>query len=293
MTPLPGHFRWREVTWRHFLSCECNFLWVTALCELKRTQNLTCRPATATSGWCPVKWRHFRTRDVISFHVTATCELQPCESAKVLKTTYRPSTAASRWLPVKWRHFRVTWVHVTWFPLTWLPPPASQPCAIPNVLKTWIIRLLQPHPGDFRWNDVTSESVSVPWNHFLSRYCHLLRVTALWEYKRTQNLTHRPSTAPSWWLPVKWRHFRVTYCHVTSFPVMWRYLLQVTAQCGLKFTQTLTYRLPTATSMWLPVKRRHFRVTSDHVRSRDVICCHVTANSGQLQPCGSSNVPKT
>jgi len=32
-----------------------------------------------------------------------------------------------------------------------------------------------------------------------------------------------------------------------------------------------------ATSRWLPVKWRHFRVTSGHLRSCDVISCHVTA----------------
>jgi len=32
----------------------------------------------------------------------------------------------------------------------------------------------------------------------------------------------------------------------------------------------------------------HFRVTSGHLRSRDVICCHVTASSCKLQPCRKS-----
>ena len=34
-------------------------------------------------------------------------------------------------------------------------------------------------------------------------------------------------------------------------------------------------------------------VTSGHFRSRDIISCHVTATSCELQPCRSSNVPKT
>ena len=37
----------------------------------------------------------------------------------------------------------------------------------------------------------------------------------------------------------------------------------------------------------------HFRVTSGHFRSRDVISCHVTATSCELQPCRSLNIPKT
>jgi len=85
---LPGHFRSREVTWRHFLLRDCHLLRFTALRELKCTQNLTYRPFTATSGWLQVKWHHFRitfgnvrSRDVISCHIKATsCELQPCWS---------------------------------------------------------------------------------------------------------------------------------------------------------------------------------------------------------------------
>jgi len=46
----------------------------------------------------------------------------------------------------------------------------------------------------------------------------------------------------------------------------------------------------TATSRWLPVKWRHFRVTSGHLRSRDVISCHVIASSCELQPCRKWNV---
>ena len=41
------------------------------------------------------------------------------------------------------------------------------------------------------------------------------------------------------------------------------------------------------------VKLRHFQVTSTHVRSWDVISCDVTATSCEIQPCRSSNVPKT
>jgi len=90
-------------------------------------------------------------------------------------------------------------------------------------------------PGHFWSGELT-------WHHFLSRYCHLLRVTALLEIKLSQSSTYRPSTATSWWLPVKWRLVRVI---------------------------------------------------SGHVRSRDVIFRHVTATLFELQPCRSSNVPKT
>jgi len=196
---LPGHFWSREVTWRHFLSCDCHLLQLTALWELKRIQNLTYRPPTATSGRLPVKWRHFRVTsgdvrspDVISCHVTATSrELLPCGSSNVPKT----------WFRGPYSHFRVT---------------SSQMTSL---------------PGNFRSREVT-------WHHFLSRDCHLLRFTALWFLKSTQND-----------LQAIYSHFRVTSGQLTILP--------------------------------------------SHFRSRDVISCNVPAISCELQPCGSSNVPKT
>ena len=158
---------------------------VTALYELKCTQNLTYRPSPATSRWLPVNWHHSlvtsnhkRSRHVISCHVTATfCDLQPSRSS--------------------------------------------------NVLKTWLVRLLQPPPGDFRSNDVTSGSLptrEVTRRHFLSCDSDLLRVTALLELKHTQHLTSglvqqlpgdfRSNDVTSESLPVTW-------AHVTTFPVTW------------------------------------------------------------------------
>ena len=67
-----------------------------------------------------------------------------------------------------------------------------QLCRSSNVPKTSLVRLLRPLPGDFRSNNVTSGSLPVisgHVSHFLSRDCHLLRVRALLELKRAQNLT--------------------------------------------------------------------------------------------------------
>jgi len=47
-----------------------------------------------------------------------------------------------------------------------------------------------------------------------------------------------------------------------------------------------------ATSRWLAVKWRHFQVTSGHIGSRDVLCCHATAISCELKPCRNWNAPK-
>jgi len=81
----------------------------------------------------------------------------------------------------------------------------------------------------------------------------------------------------------------VTWGHVTSFPVTW---LPPHASYNLLWYQTHSvcrFRPSTATSRWLPVKWRHFQVTSDHLRSRDVISCHVTVSSCELQPCMKSS----
>ena len=82
----------------------------------------------------------------------------------------------------------------------------------------------------------------------------------------------------------------ITCGHVTSFPVTW-----VPPFASYRPVEAQTYPKPdrpsTATSRWLPVKWRHFRVTSNHVRSHDVIPCHMTAIFCELQPVGSQTYP--
>ena len=119
-----------------------------------------------------------------------------------------------------------------------------QPCRRSNVRKTWLVGLLQPLPGDFRSNDVTSESL------------------------------------------------QVTSGHVTSFPTTW---LPPPASYSPVGAQSYPKhdRPSTVTSRWLPVKWRHFRVTSGYMKSRNVISCHVTATSYELQPHRSRIVSKT
>jgi len=85
----------------------------------------------------------------------------------------------------------------------------------------------------------------------------------------------------------------ITWDCVTSFPVTWLPPPVSYSHVGVKTSPNLTYRPPTATSRWLPVKWCHFLVTSGHVRARDVISCHVTVTSCELQPCRSSNLLKT
>jgi len=130
---------------------------------------------------------HLRLPDVISSHVTASsCELQPCGSRRIVYASFRPSTATSRCLPVKWCNFRVTFGHLrSRYVVFCHVNPSScelQPCRTWNAQYTPVFGLLQPLPGDFHWNNVTSghfRSPKVTWRHFLSRDCLLLRATAL------------------------------------------------------------------------------------------------------------------
>jgi len=84
----------------------------------------------------------------------------------------------------------------------------------------------------------------------------------------------------------KWRHFRspeVTWCHFQSRDCLF---LRATALQELKCTVYESFWPSTDTSRWLPLKWRHFLVTSGHLRSRDIISCHVTASSCELQLAG-------
>jgi len=85
-----------------------------------------------------------------------------------------------------------------------------------------------------------------------------------------------------WSGELTWHHFLSRYCHLLELHPYWR------SNFYSHFLVTST-----ATSWWLLVKWRLVRVISGHVRSRDVIFRNMTATSCELQPCRSSNVPKT
>jgi len=211
-----------------------------------------------------VTWRHFLPRYCLLLRATALWEVK-C----TVYASFRPSTAASRWLPVKWRHFRVTSGKLRWRDVISCQVTASscelQPCRKWNVPYTRVFGLLQPLPGDFRSNNVTSgnfRSPEVKWRDFLARDWLLLRATALWEVKCTVYATFRPSTATSRWLPVKWRHFQVTCGLLRSREVI---SCQVTASsCELQNCKKWMYCIRpfsafTSRFQGLPDKWRHFR----------------------------------
>jgi len=68
------------------------------------------------------------------------------------------------------------------------------------------------------------------------------------------------------WSPkATWRHFLSCDC----------LFLRAIALQEVKRTVYASFRPSTATARWLPVKWRHFRITSRHLRSCNVISCHV------------------
>jgi len=114
-----------------------------------------------------------------------------------------------------------------------------------------------------------------------------------------------PSTATSRWLPVKWRHFRVTSGHLKSHVVSCHGLPPPASD---RFVASEMYNIwvfvlvqPLPGDFWsndvtygsLPVKWRHFRVTSGRLRSYDIISWHVTASSCKQPPCWKWNVQYT
>jgi len=112
-------------------------------------------------------------RDVISCQVTASsCELQPCMSSNVPKTQLsgllQSLQGAFRLNDI----FRVTSGHVMSRDVISCHVTATscelQPCRSSNVPKSRITGLLQPLPGDFRSNDVTSSSLPVTWGYVMS-----------------------------------------------------------------------------------------------------------------------------
>jgi len=314
LQPLPGDFRSNDVTsgslpvtWGHKTLFSVTWQPPPASYSLVRGQmhsirqfsafyshfQLTSGEMTSLPGTLPVPWGH-----MTSFSVTW---LPPPTSYILVgsRTQYMPVFALLQPLPGDLRSndvtsgsLPVTWGHITSFPVTSLAPPASyslvksQTHSIHRFLAFYIhfqltSRQMTSLPGHFRL-------LEVMWLFVTQR-------PPPGSYGLVGSQTHsipsfRPSTATSRWLPVKWRHFWFTSGHLRSRDVI---SCDVTASfCELQpwiksNTVYASFRLSTATSRWLPIKWRHFRVTSDNLKLRDVISYHVTA-SCELQPCRKS-----
>jgi len=172
---------------------------------------------------------------------------------------FRPSTATSRLLPVNWHHFLsrdAISCHVTVFP--W----KLQPCRKWNVQYIPVFSTLQPLPGDFLSNDITSGSLPSTWGHVTSfpltwlpppasyslvgsEFCSIGLFSTLYSHfqvtssQKTSLLGHFRLPEVTWhflsqdWLllpllvdfrsnDVTTGSLPVTLGHVTSIPIMWR-----------------------------------------------------------------------
>jgi len=190
---LPGKWRHFRVTSAHLRSRDVTSCYLTASsCELPRCKkwNVQYTPVfglyshfqmssgqmTSLPGHFPspeVTWRHFLSHNCLLLRGTALQEVK-----STVYGSFWPSTGTSRWLSVKWRHFRVTSGHLKSRDVISCNVTASscelQACRRWNVHYTPVFGLLQPLPGDFRSNDVTSRSLPLTWGHMTS-----LSVTSL------------------------------------------------------------------------------------------------------------------
>jgi len=162
-----------------------------------------------------------------------------------------------------------------------------QPCRSINAPKMWVFGPLPPLSWlQVKWHHF--RPLAVTWRHFLSHDRHILRVLAMWEHRR-----------PKCELSASYSHFRVTFAQMTSLPGQFRsrdiILCHLTAMsCELQPCRSIN-----AAKMWVFGPQQPLPMTSGqmtslpgyfrHLRSRKVICCHLSATSGELQPCRGIN----
>jgi len=171
----------------------------------------------------------------------------------------------------------------------------QEPCRNSNAQYTQVFGFLQPLPGDFRLNDVTFASLPVTWGDVTSFSVPWLPPPASYSLVESQTHSIRQFSA-------FYSHFQVTSGQMTLLPnhflspqVTWRHflsrhglLLQATAcrNSNTQYTPVFGLLQPLPDRFW---SNENFRVTSGHLRSRDVISGHVTASSCKPQPCRKLN----
>jgi len=225
-----------------------------------------------TSGSLPVTWGH-----MTSFPVTWLCPHASYSLAGSEIYSIRQFSAF-------YSHFQVPSVQMTSLPVTWgqvtsFPDAFScvlKPCRKWNVQFTQVFGLLQPLTIDFRSNDVTSVSLPVTWDHVTS-------LSVMWPPPPASYILVGSEMYSIPKFSAFYSHLQATSGQMTSLPghfrspeVTWRHSLSCdcllprdTALLEVKCTVFVSFWPSTATSRWLPVKWRHFRVTSGHLRSRD------------------------
>jgi len=211
-------------------------------------------------------WRHLLSPDYLLLRAKALYKVKrSVRQFLSFNSHFQVTSAQMTSLPV-------TWGHVTSFPVTWLPPARYQieGCQTHSMRQ---FSTSQPLPGDFWSNDATSKSLPLTWGHVTSFSVTWLPPPASNSHVGSQ--THIVRQFSSFY-----SHFQVTFgemSHFRSPEVMWRHflsrdclLLQATALKDVKRTVYASFRPFTATSRWLPVKWRHFRLlppTWGHVTS--------------------------
>jgi len=187
------------------------------------------------------------------------------------------------------------WGHLTSFPVMWLTLPVIYSTVKGDAHpKHKFLAFYSPF-CHFRSNDFISGSRPVTWGHLISFPVMWLTPAASCRTvggNACPKASFRPCTASSRSLLFKWLHFGVTSGHVTSVLVMWLPPPASYSPVGAERHPNSSFRPSTATSRLSLEKGRHFQVSYGHVRSCDVIFCHVTAIC-EFQTSRSWNKPKT
>jgi len=147
-----------------------------------------------------------------------------------------------------------------------------QPCRKWSVQYTAVCGLLQSIPGDFRSNNVILGSLPVTWGHVTSIPVTWLPPPLSYTLVGSEMYSIRDLSAlsslfqvPSGQMTPLPRHF-LTPEVVTSLPVTWLPPPASNSLVGSEIYGIRQFLHLSTTSKWLPVKWRHFRVTSGHLK---------------------------
>jgi len=289
-----GHLRSRDVTFCHVTASSCEQQPCRKMYSIRQFSTFYSHFQVTSDQMMllpghfrlpKVTWRHFLSHHSFLLRATALEEVK-C----TVYASFWPSTSTSRWLPVKWRHFRVTFGHL------WSRDVISchvtesscelQPCRKWNVHYTLGFDLLQPLPGDFRSNEVTSghlRSRDVTSCHVSACSCELqacnkwnIQYTPLFNLLQPPRGDFRSNYFTFGSLPVTWGH-------VTSLTVTWQpppasySLVRSEMHSILQFSTFYShFQVTSGQMMSLP---RHFRspeVTWRHFLSCDCLLLWAT-----------------
>jgi len=170
-----------------------------------------------TSGQITSLQAHFRSPEITWRHFLS--RLPPPASYSLVRseTHYTPLFGFVQILPGDFRSNHVTSAHLRWRDIISCHVTAFSyellPCRKANTQHTPVFGLLQPLPGDFRSNNVTSGSLTVTWGHVTSFPATWLSPAS---YSLVASRMHSIRQFPAFY-----SHFQVTSGQMTSLPVTW------------------------------------------------------------------------